>query len=110
MVEMLLKLQALHVEPGSDQGGRSGEGDQLRAPQVQLWDPFHKGDRKAWLQQGEGHCTLCPLGKLLPGMGKALSTEQSQGTLLTQQNSQVGRGSALEHHSLHPCHSDLVKK
>lgn len=47
MVEMLPKLQALQVEPGSDQGGRSSEGDQLRALQVQLWDTFHKGDRKA---------------------------------------------------------------
>ena len=106
----MLKFQALQVEPGSDQGGRSSEGDQLRALQVQLWDPFHKGDSKAWLQQGEGHCTLSPPGKLPPGMGKALSTEQSQGALLTQQNSQAGRGSAPEHHSPHPCHSDLVKK
>lgn len=110
MVEMLLKLRALQVEPGSDQGGRSREGDQLRALQVQLWDTFHKGNRKARLQQGEGHCTLSPPGKLPPGMGKALSTEQSQGALLTQHNSQVGTGSAPDHHSLHPCHSDSLKK
>lgn len=36
---MLLKLQALHVEPGSDQGGRSGEGDQLRAPRCSCGTP-----------------------------------------------------------------------
>ena len=49
MVEMLLKLQALQVEPGSDQGGRSSEGDRLSALQMQLRNTFHKGDRKAWL-------------------------------------------------------------
>lgn len=50
MAKTLPKIQALWIETGLDQRKIQSGDTCTGVLQVQLWDTFHEGDRKAWQQ------------------------------------------------------------